>query len=96
MSSHIDDVRKHLFETLQSLRDPAAPMDLDRAKAVVSVAQTLIESAKVEVDYLRVTGTDNSNFLEPKPTRPDLGRTPGQSTPPLSNGVEAVTRHLIK
>lgn len=52
----IEDLRNHLFETLEALRDPEKPMDLDRAKAVSEVSKVIIESAKVEVDFLRVTG----------------------------------------
>jgi hypothetical protein len=46
------DLRNHLFEVLEALKDDEKPMELDRAKAVVQVAQALIESAKVEVKFL--------------------------------------------
>lgn len=52
----INELRTHLFDTLRGLRSKDDPMDIDRAKSVSEVAKTLIESAKVEVDYLRVTG----------------------------------------
>lgn len=52
----IDDLRDHLFETLEALRDEEKPMDLDRAKAVTDVAKVIVESAKVEVAFLKVTG----------------------------------------
>ncbi len=52
----ITDLRDHLFETLEALRDDEKPMDIARAKAVADVAKTIIESAKVEVNYLKVTG----------------------------------------
>ncbi len=47
-----EDLRNHLFETIESLKDKDDPMDIDRAKAVAQVAQVMIESAKVEVKYL--------------------------------------------
>ena len=56
MSSKMSDLREHLFETLQALKDKDKPMDLERAKAVAEIGQTIINSAKVEVDYLEVTG----------------------------------------
>jgi hypothetical protein len=46
------DLRNHLFEVIEALKDKEEPMELARAKAVVEVAQTLINSAKVEVDFL--------------------------------------------
>ena len=49
----IDDLRNHLFATLEDLRDPEKPMDLDRAKQVWQVAQQIIESAKVEVAMVK-------------------------------------------
>lgn len=56
MKNKIEDLRNHLFETLEALKDPDKPMDLDRAAAVADVSRVIIESAKVEVDLLKVTG----------------------------------------
>ena len=53
MKNKIEDLRNHLFETLEKLKD--GDMDVETAKAVSGVAQTIINSAKVEIDYLRVT-----------------------------------------
>ena len=56
MSETIIDLRSHLFETLKALRDKDNPMPIDRAKAIAEVAQTLINSAKVEVDMINAVG----------------------------------------
>ena len=61
----ITDLRDHLFETLEALRDSDKPMDLDRARAVADVARVVIESAKVEVDMLKVTGGLNGTGFIP-------------------------------
>ena len=61
---HIDQVREILMATLRDLRDRENPMDLERAKAVASVAGVLVDTAKVENDYLKITGQDRSSFLE--------------------------------
>lgn len=61
----MDDLRNHLFETLEALKDKDEPMDLDRARAVADVAKVLIESAKVEVDFLKVTGAVRSTDFLP-------------------------------
>ena len=53
--NRMTDLRNHLFETLEALKDPDTPMDVDRALAVASVAQQLIESAKVEVAFIKAT-----------------------------------------
>jgi hypothetical protein len=54
----IDDLRNHLFATLEALQDPEKPMDVERAKAVNQTAQTLINSAKVEVEFIETTGNE--------------------------------------
>jgi hypothetical protein len=56
MKNTMDDLRNHLFATLEALQDPDKPMDVDRARAVNHTAQTLINSAKVEVDFIEATG----------------------------------------
>ena len=61
---HINDVRSELMETLRALRDRANPMDIDRARAVAQVAGVLVDTAKVENDYLKLTGQDRSDFME--------------------------------
>jgi hypothetical protein len=74
----IADLRDHLFETLEALRDETKPMELDRAKAIADVARVIVDSARVEVKFIQVTGADGSatGFLpgasdEPAP-RPAL------------------------
>lgn len=63
MQNKIDDLRNHLFATLESLRDKEKPMELDRAKAIAEVAQVIINSAKVEVDYIEATGAKGTGFV---------------------------------
>lgn len=76
MKNKIEDLRNHLFETLESLKDPDKPMELDRARAIADVGRVLIESAKAEVSYLQVTNqTRGSGFIpdaEVGPQRPRL------------------------
>ena len=57
----MSDLRDHLFETLEALKDKDAPMDLERAKTISAVSQTLINSAKVEVDLVKAIGGDQSS-----------------------------------
>lgn len=63
----INDLRDHLFETIEMLKDGDKKMDLDKAKTIAEVAQVIVNSAKIEVDYLRVTGASESaaEFLNP-------------------------------
>jgi hypothetical protein len=62
---HIDQVRQSLLDTLADLRNKEQPMDIERAKAVATVASVLVDTAKVENEYLKLTGQERSTFLEP-------------------------------
>lgn len=61
---HIDQVRQSLLDTLTDLRNKETPMDIERAKAVATVASVLVDTAKVENEYLKITGQDRSTFIE--------------------------------
>ena len=73
MSHSIADLRKHLFDTIAALKDSEKPMDLERAKTIADVAQTIINSAKVEVDFMRLRGDKGSAFV---PEEKQLPGTP--------------------
>lgn len=88
---HITSVRAALLDTLKHLgqigRD-GKPVDLDQVKAQVSVAtamkgvaDTLVDTARVEVDYLKATGANRSDFLEPEATAPGLPKPSSLPTP---------------
>jgi hypothetical protein len=76
MKNKITDLRNHLFETIEALKDAEKPMDIERAKAIADVAQVIVNSAKVEVDFLRMmdanTGTGFIELNEPAPGLPRL------------------------
>ena len=91
---HIDQVRQSLLDTLADLRNKEQPMDIERAKAVAQVASVLVDTAKVENEYLKITGQDKSQFLE---TPPDnvLG-TPQIEGPAAHNPFPRVVRHTLQ
>lgn len=77
MRNKIDDLRNHLFATLEALRDGEKPMDLERAKVIATVAQAVINSAKVECEYLEITGAKGSGFIPSEtPQQDQQPRTP--------------------
>jgi hypothetical protein len=61
---HINELRKHLLDTLADLRNRETPMEPDRARAVAQVATVLVDSAKVEVEFLKATGQERAGFFE--------------------------------
>lgn len=60
---NIEALRDHLFNTLQALTDDNKPMEIERAKAVAEIAQVIINSAKVEVEHLKVAGGKGTGFI---------------------------------
>lgn len=88
---HIDLVREKLMETLTNLCDRENPMEIKRALAVRDVACALIDSARVENDYLKLSKQTQSSFLERKEEPSSTTRLPG----PPGSGIEAITRHVM-
>ena len=78
MNEKIEDLRSHLFDTIKGLKDKT--IDLERANAIAGVAQVIINSAKAEVEYLKVTGAKKgTGFI----TSPQLE---GEAHPKLALG----------
>lgn len=64
---HISDIRVIMAEQLRALRNATPEVlesELKRSKAVSELSQTMINSAKVEIDYLAATKQSNSTFLQ--------------------------------
>lgn len=80
---HMNTLREHLMGTLASLRDRDNPMEPDRARAVAQVATVLVDTAKVEVDYIKATGQDVSNFIDgmKAPETPQIEQAATQDGP---------------
>jgi hypothetical protein len=102
-SNHISTVRGHLIAQLAALK-AAVPGDtldaeIKRSKGMSELSQTIINSAKVEVEYLAATGQQSAPFLEVAPDAPHLSganthqvkRLPGDS-----NGITSITQHRLK
>jgi hypothetical protein len=72
---NIEDLRKVLFETIKDVKDGKMP--LDKAKAIQDVAQVIVNSAKVVVDYLRATGkTKGTGFIPMNESRTEQKQLP--------------------
>lgn len=62
----IEDLRNHLFATIESLMDEEKPMEIDRAKTIAEVAQVIVNSAKIEVDFLKATDRSQGTGFIPE------------------------------
>ena len=96
-SPHITDLRTHLMATLASLRDRTNPMEPDRARAVAQVATVLVDTARVEVEYIKATGSERtSQFLTPLPAPEDKPEPASGYTQGIIERGNGITRHTLK
>lgn len=62
MSRNISDLRELLFDTIAEVR--SGNLDVEKAKVVNALSQTIVESAKVEVAFIAQTDAEGSGFME--------------------------------
>lgn len=82
MSKNIQDLRGALFATLDEFR--SGNRSAEEVKAICEISQVIINTAKVEVDFIKTNGGGDSGFLGPTETES------------LPSGVVGVTRHKLK
>jgi hypothetical protein len=71
----ITGLRDIMFKTLRGIQD--GTLDVDKAKAINDTAQTIINSAKVEVEFLKATGSPASTgFIGGENKMKEITNTP--------------------
>ena len=89
MSQTIEYLRATLFATLAGVKDGTAA--LDTARSINEISKTIIDTAKVEVDYIRATqGEGRSEFIQP--AKPSSHALPAEQM----NGIKSITRHVLE
>jgi hypothetical protein len=107
--NHISTVRRHLLDQMRALRAASSPEEMEReisrSKGISDLAQAVVNTAKVEVEYLKATGQASTPFLEVPPDQPYLpgagqqagkGQHDVERLPSPGNGINSVTRHTLK
>lgn len=62
-TNNFKELRSILFDTLRGVK--SGKIDEKKAKSISDISQTLINSAKVEVDYYKATGNNSkSNMID--------------------------------
>ena len=97
--SDITALREALFAQLAELRaTPTGNVDalraaISKAQAIGELAKSITDTGRLEVDYLRLTGGNESKFL----ALTDDG-TAGASPPAKAggNGIVGITRHVLR
>ena len=81
MSRNINDLREGLFDALDMLKK--GEISIEQAKAISEMSQVIINTAKVEVDYIKANNGGETPFLE----------SVGAGN--LPQGVVGITRHRL-
>lgn len=84
MNHDITGLRERLFQTIDALK--SGTIDIERANVISDLSQVVINSAKVEVDFIRATDRTESAFLA----------SAAEEKKALPNGIVGVRRHLLK
>jgi hypothetical protein len=77
------ELRAVLFETIRGVR--AGSTDLDQARSVNALAQTLVDTGRLEVEYARATGSEI-----------EAGFLPAKAEPPGTPGIKGTTVHRLR
>lgn len=58
----IEDLRNLLFEQIEKLMDDESDTEKEtaRAEAIANLASVIVNSAKVEIDFLKMMGTEGT------------------------------------
>lgn len=73
MKNKIEDLRNHLFDEIERLKECSEDRDVKRAKAVSELSARITDTARAEIDYLRaVSDIDGgakagTGFISQKP-----------------------------
>lgn len=76
---NITDLRAALFAAIEGVTN--GTLSLDQAKTVSELSQVIVNTAKVEVDYLKAGGISSSAFIEVPEEMP--------------SGITSIVRHRL-
>ena len=84
-SKTIEDLREHLFAAIAGVKDGS--VSIEQAKTIGDLSQVVVNTAKVEVDFIRTTERRESQFLG--------ANGHGANGAALPNGIVGGRRHLL-
>ena len=85
----IEDLREHLFSTIAGVK--AGTVTIEQAKTIGDLCQVVVNTAKVEVDFVRATERRDSAFLVSAPAATTTITTQANGLP---NGILGIRRHV--
>ena len=94
MNNDIEGLREIMFKTLRGIQDGS--VDIDKAKAMNDMAQTIINSAKTEIEFIKVTGQTAAatSFLAGKDSTKQITNTPTGTKVTEKDPTTGITSHV--
>lgn len=92
MSKTITDLRESLFDALDLLK--TGKITVQDAKAIADLGQVLVNTAKIEADYVARTGARDSGFIVHN-GKPAISGLISEETKDLPDGVVRRTVHKL-
>lgn len=86
MSKNVTDLRAILFDAIEAVKTGA--IDLDKARTINDLSRTIVDSARAENDYAKITGGNGGEFLADNSANMLPGKSVKERT---ANGVRRVT-----
>jgi hypothetical protein len=86
-SKTIEDLRARLFDAIDGVK--AGTMPLETARVIGDLSQTIVNTAKVECEYLRLVDDVD------KPASAFLQGSKDDEQTPLPNGITGIVRHRL-
>lgn len=95
-SNNLAALRQSLFDTMNAVK--AGTLDLDRARVVNAIGKTLVESAMMEVEFIKATASEGSGFIAPddRDSTTSHLRLASRGEPAAHNPFPSVVRHTLK
>ena len=85
----IEDLRERLFAVMDGIKDGS--VSIEQAQTIMGVGQVIVNTAKVECDFNRITQRRESRFMGAH----DDVTLPGETKRTLPSGVLSITRHVM-
>jgi hypothetical protein len=94
MSNDIQGLRDIMFATLRGIKDGS--VEIDKAKAMNDMAQTIINSAKAEIEFIKVTGQTAAatSFLAGEDSNKQITNTPTGTKVTEKDPATGITSHV--
>lgn len=91
--NNINDLRATLADIIKGVR--SGEIDIDKAKTINELSKSIIDTARLEVDYAKHTGSAAGEFIAPLGSPQPPAQIPGRPAGSVIERNGNVTRHRL-